>query len=117
MFDQTDQQSYEHVYNWIEDINKYTTDDPIKLIIGNKDDLTNQKTVSDEDINQLANKTGIEVISTSAKNANHVNMAFEKLTHRLITQRDKRDINQGYSLMPTPLEGKFASNNNCCNTY
>lgn len=117
MFDRTDQQSFTHLNNWLDDINKYTTDDPIKIIIGNKDDLISQKVVSDEDMKQLANKTGIEVISASAKNSHQVVLAFEKLTQRLINQREKKDVNKGYSLVPTPLEGKFASDNKCCNSY
>ena len=45
VFDQTDKESYDNIENWIEDISKYSTDEPVKIIFANKDDVNNEKKV------------------------------------------------------------------------
>ena len=113
VYDQTDKNSFDHLNDWLDDILKYTTDEPIKLIIGNKDDLNEQKVISDDDIRNFVNKTNIEIVKTSAKSAFQVNYAFEKLTQKLINSREGKKVKSGYNLEQTPLEGKFAQNNIC----
>ncbi len=64
VFDQTEKDSFNNIENWIEDISRYSTDDPVKIIFANKDDIkSDKKAVSDMDINELEKKTGIEVIN------------------------------------------------------
>ena len=60
--------------------------------IGNKDDLKEGRTVNDDDIKKFSERTGIEVVEASAKNAHMVNFAFEKLTNKLITVREKKEV-------------------------
>ena len=80
VFDQTDRESYDNIENWIEDISKYSADEPAKIIFANKDDVnSDKKTVDNNDIIELEKKTGIEVIKTSAKTGEKVNYAFETL--------------------------------------
>ena len=43
VFDQTDRESYNNVQNWIEDISRYSADDPVKIIFANKDDIAAEK--------------------------------------------------------------------------
>ena len=115
VFDQADRESYNNVKNWIEDISRYSTDDPVKIIIANKDDVTNdKKTVSNLDITELEKKTGLEIIKTSAKTGDKVTYAFEKLTQKLLLERDSRKMSRGYSLEPpVPVEGRFAPKKGC----
>ena len=115
VFDQTDRESYNNVKNWIEDISRYSTDEPVKIIIANKDDVTNdKKTVSNLDITELEKKTGLEIIKTSAKTGDKVTYAFEKLTQKLLLERDSRKMSRGYSLEPpVPVEGRFAPKKGC----
>ena len=113
VYDQTDKNSFDHLNDWLDDILKYTTDEPIKLIIGNKDDLNEQKVISDDDIRNFSNRSNIEIVKTSAKSSFQVNYAFEKLTQKLINSREGKKVNSGYNLEQTPLEGKFAQKNLC----
>ena len=115
VYDQTDVQSFEHLNNWLDDISKYTTDTPVKLVLANKNDLKEGIIVTEEQIKNFSQSTGIEVIKTSAKNSYQVNFAFEKLTQKLINLREKKEMIKGYSLEPTPIEGRF-TRSNCCST-
>ena len=110
----TDKNSFEHLNDWLDDISKYTADQPVTLVIGNKDDLKEGRIVNDDDIKKFTERTGIEIVEASAKNAHMVNFAFEKLTNKLITLRERKEVAEGYSLEPTPIEGRFAKKNNCC---
>ena len=115
VFDQTDRESYNNVHNWIEDIARYSTDDPVKIIFANKDDISNEKkTVDNTDITELEKKCGLEIIKTSAKTGEKVTYAFEKLTQKLLLERNNRKMSRGYSLEPpVPVEGRFAPKKSC----
>ena len=115
VFDQTDRDSYNNVHNWIEDISRYSTDDPVKIIFANKDDISQEKkSVDNEDIIELEKRTGFEIIKTSAKTGEKVTYAFEKLTQKLLLERNNRKMSRGYSLEPpVPVEGRFAPKKSC----
>ena len=115
VFDQTDRESFNNVQNWIDDISKYSTEEPAKLIIANKDDIPNErKSVKMEDISELEKKTGLEVIKTSAKTGENIDYAFKKLTQKLLLERNSKILSRGYSLEPpVPVEGRFAPKKNC----
>ena len=115
VFDQTDKDSYNNVQNWIEDISRYSTDDPVKIIFANKDDISQEKkSVDNEDIIELEKRTGLEIIKTSAKTGDKVTYAFEKLTQKLLLERNNRKMSRGYSLEPpVPVEGRFTPKKSC----
>ena len=115
VFDQTDRESFNNVQNWIDDISKYSTEEPSKIIIANKEDISDErKSVKMEDIAELEKKTGLEVIKTSAKTGENIDYAFKKLTQKLLIERNNRILSKGYSLEPpVPVEGRFAPKKSC----
>ena len=70
-------------------INKYTDNNPIKLIIGNKSDLVDKKQVSDEYKILLKKQTGIDIIEISAKNNCKIIEAMKLITEKLIEKNVK----------------------------
>ena len=73
-----------------------------------------KKSVNNLDITELEKKTGLEVIKTSAKTGEKVVYAFEKLTQKLLLERNSRKMSRGYSLEPpVPVEGRFAPKKGC----
>lgn len=42
--------SFNHINDWIDEITKYTGPNIIKLVVGNKSDLIDERKVTDEDI-------------------------------------------------------------------
>lgn len=48
MYDVTDQESFNNVKQWLNEIDRYASDSVNKLLVGNKCDLTSQKVVSTE---------------------------------------------------------------------
>ena len=69
----------------MDDINKFTDDNPVKLVMGNKSDLAKVRQVSQVDINNFKQQTGIEVIEASAKNSDKIYEVMETMTRMLIS--------------------------------
>ena len=78
-----------HIKDWMDDINKYTDDNPIKLVVGNKSDLSDQRQVSQVDINKFKQQTGIPVMEASAKSSFKINEVMETITRMLISKKTR----------------------------
>mmetsp|Transcript_28542 Transcript_28542/g.50253 ORF Transcript_28542/g.50253 Transcript_28542/m.50253 type:complete len:206 (+) Transcript_28542:72-689(+) len=87
VYDVTNRDSFGHVEDWLEQVNKYASEDTAKLIVGNKADLIEDKKVNSEEALAMGEKHGIHVIETSAKTADNVDMAFNRLGEKLIETR------------------------------
>jgi len=75
---------------WLRDFNNYVTDDIPCVLIGNKNDLTEDKTVNIQEALKLGNDIGtIEIIETSAKNGHNVEEAFLKLVTHILKMKDE----------------------------
>lgn len=84
--DLTDKNSFYNLHTWLEDVNKLTTDNPVKLILANKSDLE-ERSISKSEISEFTNKTGIEIIECSALSSYHINYAFETISYKLLKIR------------------------------
>ena len=80
MFDLTKRETYEHVQKWMNDINRFAKENVLKLIIGNKSDLTNEVKVSYEEVRALASQMKATYFSVSAKKNENINEFFEAAT-------------------------------------
>ncbi|KAL0913821.1 hypothetical protein M5K25_017311 [Dendrobium thyrsiflorum] len=76
VYDVTDQESFNNVKQWLNEIDRYASENVNKLLVGNKCDLTANKVVSYETAKAFADEIGIPFMETSAKNATNVEQAF-----------------------------------------
>ncbi|XP_051114709.1 GTP-binding protein YPTM2-like isoform X2 [Andrographis paniculata] len=76
VYDVTDQESFKNVKQWLNEIDRYASDNINKLLVGNKCDLTAQKVVPTETAKAFADEIGIPFMETSAKNSTNVEQAF-----------------------------------------
>ncbi|CAA6669799.1 unnamed protein product [Spirodela intermedia] len=76
VYDVTDQDSFNNVKQWLNEIDRYASENVNKLLVGNKCDLTANKVVSSETAKAFADEIGIPFMETSAKNATNVEQAF-----------------------------------------
>ncbi|AQK54056.1 Ras-related protein RABD2c [Zea mays] len=76
VYDVTDQESFNNVKQWLNEIDRYASDNVNKLLVGNKSDLTANKVVATETAKAFADEMGIPFMETSAKNAINVEQAF-----------------------------------------
>ena len=87
--------SFVHLKDWLEDVKKYASEEPLLTVLGNKSDLMDKKQVLESDIKVYLNSykkafssmTGLEVFEASAKESLGVNEIMENLTKRLIKRQ------------------------------
>ena len=90
VYDITDRNSFAHIKDWLDDVNKYTDDNPLKIIVGNKIDLIKDKQINNNDMKTMTAQTGIEIIECSAKDSIKINELMEIMTKKLIEKKKKR---------------------------
>ena len=100
VYDVTDQESFNNVKQWLNEIDRYASENVNKLLVGNKSDLTAKKVVDYQTAKvksclldlchylstcfshpsfasqAFADEIGIPFLETSAKNATNVEQAF-----------------------------------------
>lgn len=75
-YDITDRQSFKDIENWQEEVEKFAKPNVVKLLVGNKSDLENQRQVSTDEGKEMAEKMGVQFLETSAKNSVNIESAF-----------------------------------------
>ncbi|KAK6470662.1 ras-related protein ORAB-1-like [Huso huso] len=76
VYDVTDQESFDNVKHWLEEIGRYASENVSRLLVGNKCDLTSRKVVDSTTGKEYALSLQISFLETSAKNATNVERAF-----------------------------------------
>lgn len=76
MYDVTDQESFSNVKQWLQEIDRYASENVNKLLVGNKSDMETKKVVDYTTAKEYADQLGIPFLETSAKNATNVEQAF-----------------------------------------
>ena len=88
VYDVTSQDSFTHVNDWLNEVNRYASEGTCKLLVGNKSDRTD-KVVQYEAAKAFADGLKIPFLETSAKNASNVEQAFLTMASELIAIRDQ----------------------------
>ncbi len=83
LFDLTNRESFDHVPKWLEEVKKESGNIPI-LLVGNKSDLINERTVSLEEAKQISKDLNMFYIESSAKNGKGVGDVFAILSLLMI---------------------------------
>ncbi|TIA87404.1 hypothetical protein E3P99_03190 [Wallemia hederae] len=76
VYDVTDNESFDHVTQWLQEIDRYACEGVNKLLVGNKNDLEAKKTVDYNVAKEQAEQLNIPLLETSAKDATNVEQAF-----------------------------------------
>ncbi|CRG97917.1 ras-related protein Rab-1A, putative [Plasmodium gallinaceum] len=89
IYDTTDRNSFLHIDEWMNEINKYTNEDTCKLLVGNKADCREEIEITTNEGENKAKELDIPFIETSAKDATNVELAFTMITQELIKKKKK----------------------------
>ena len=87
VYDITDRDSFEHVKNWMADVDKFAKEGVLRILAGNKCDLEHQRKVSKEEGKELASKYGIQYIETSAKETTNIEELFFNTTETFLNKQ------------------------------
>ena len=123
IFDLTDQNTFNDLKKWIKDVKNYGEKNVEILVVGNKLDLIEQRSVEkSQAINYCRENGGYKYIEASAKDGTNVLKIFEELTFDLANKHQKekeKEVNNKYK-MKTLMEDtnksitKDKKKNGCC---
>ena len=102
VFDLTNDNSFSKVKFWLDELKANAPRDIVYCILGNKSDLTADRTVKFEDAKALADDN--LYYEVSAKTGNNVSLAFEQLTYGIIEKQKEEENNP--DKVPRGKEGR-----------
>ena len=116
VYDVTSQDSFDHVNDWLKEVNRYASEGTCKLLVGNKSDRTADKVVTAEQAKEFADDIGVPFLETSAKSASNVEEAFLTMAGELIKQRIARGGDRDDDKEKVELGGNKAKQfvESCC---
>ena len=79
VYDISDTESFKNINNWLIEIENNANKNVYKILVGNKCDLEDKRTVSYQEGKELAETYGMQFIETSAKSNTNVDEAFHLL--------------------------------------
>jgi len=115
VYDVTNLETIEHVEEWLNEVNRHASESTLKLLVGNKADLQDDKKVSSEEAKKFADNLGISFLETSAKNSTNVEVAFLTMAKQLIQAKEasggSKNNENSQVILTNPKEQK---KKNCC---
>ncbi|KAK9715779.1 hypothetical protein RND81_06G188700 [Saponaria officinalis] len=115
VYDVTDQQSFDNVKQWLNEIDRYASDNVVKILVGNKSDLTANKVVSSETAKAFADEMGIPFLETSAKNSANVEQAFMTMTAEIKKRVASQPTSNASRPTTVPIRGQpVGQKSSCC---
>ena len=84
IYDVTNRDSFKNLESWLIEIEKNASENVLKILIGNKNDLIDEKEIKTEEGEAFAKRNGMQFLETSAKMNTNVKEAFEALGKLMI---------------------------------
>jgi Ras-related protein Rab-1A len=117
VYDVTDQESFNNVKQWLNEIDRYASEDVNKLIVGNKSDRANEKVVDSLTAKAFADEVGIPFLETSAKSAINVEQAFMTMAAEIKRRMaSKPTMNAGKPATVRMNGQPLAQEQGCCSS-
>ena len=89
LYDITDESSFEHIKNWMIDIDKFAKQGVLKVLVANKIDLEENRKITKEAGESLANKYGIKFFEVSAKDNVNIDELFIETSKSLLEKNEQ----------------------------
>ena len=95
VYDVTSSESFDHVSDWLSEVNRYASEGTCKLLVGNKSDRSDAIPSLKDAAKAFSDDLGIPFLETSAKSAENVEEAFLTMAGELIAIREARGAQGG----------------------
>jgi len=88
IYDITNRDSFESIKRWVQELKGHVMHSMVLFIIGNKLDLTEERTVSRDEVLLYSNQIGARHFECSAKDKIGVDPIFQTLAHQIASQHN-----------------------------
>ena len=82
-FDVTNQASFKSVKLWLESIYEHAEDNVAKILVGNKVDMVNERKITKEEAQKMAQQNNMNYWEASAKDNKNINELMEDLMNQV----------------------------------
>ena len=116
LYDITQKASFDHIRNWLTEIDKFGKQGVLKVIVGNKLDMENNRKITKEAAENLALKYGIKLWEVSAKDNTNIEEMFLD-TIKTLLEKNSKIISEGSSMATNIQLNKNVKNKKskkCC---
>jgi GTPase SAR1 family protein len=100
VYDVTRRDTYDNLQQWLAEVKNYSHDKIEIMLVGNKSDLKEQRQVSAEEAQALAQKHGFIFFETSAKKGENIDKCFTRAAEKVAQRIASKDIdvtNESYA--------------------
>jgi Ras-related protein Rab-1A len=94
VYDVTNQQSFNNVTQWFQEIERFASQKVKILLVGNKSDLISERKVQQSTLEIIANDLGVSFVETSSKSGSNVDFAFNQIIKEIHSENQDSSINQ-----------------------
>ena len=99
IYDVTSKKTYENVKNWIQQIREEVSDKVSIILVGNKIDDEENRKVSTEEGQKMADECGLSFFETSAKSGQNMDNTFNTLIKKTVEIYSKYENNGNAKLI------------------
>ncbi|KAI6182710.1 hypothetical protein M3Y97_00410000 [Aphelenchoides bicaudatus] len=111
-YDITNAKSFDNISRWLKNIDEHASEDVIKILVGNKCDMTDRRMVSKECGERIAAEHQIRFIETSAKANINIDKAFYDLAEAILDNTPNQGNTEVHAIRPGAHEP--AQKFGCC---
>ena len=86
VYDITNSKSFNNLAKWLQNIRVYANENVQMILLGNKCDMENERSISKEQGEQLALNYGIQFLETSAKTNTNIDQAIFGLSETIVNK-------------------------------
>lgn len=94
VYDVTDQESFNGVKMWLQEIDRYATSTVLKLLVGNKCDLKDKRVVEYDVAKEFADANKMPFLETSALDSTNVEDAFLTMARQIKESMSQQNLNE-----------------------
>ena len=111
IFDITNEKSFNNLKNWVQMVKEECGPHMTIIIVGNKNDLIEQRKINEEEVIAYANKQKLDYIETSCKTGENVKKAVTILCEKIL---ETKEINEDPSFILDNTIFQNKKKKKCC---
>lgn len=103
-------ETFEDAATWVDELKEHYEEIPLLYLVGNKADLTDERCISIEQANEMAEKLNANYFETSAKTGQNINELFEDIAYQI----EKSEHHEPAANSQPTLQENPRKNSSCC---